>query len=160
VRRDIDVFFVFIPLEPNADSSKKYDVARRQTSVGANVRDAACYTYWAIARAYSPAVLKPFVAQICESVILAFLYDREVNCRRAASAAFQELVGRQGATVSIFYSSGSFVAVSYLRTSDRVSNMAYPSSLQLTISLWAIAMMPIDQFLSMSLNLTNIAKPW
>ena len=65
------------------------------------MRDAACYTYWAIARAYSPDVLKPFVGGISESVILAFLYDREVNCRRAASAAFQELVGRQGATVSV-----------------------------------------------------------
>ena len=66
------------------------------------MRDAACYTYWAIARAYSPDVLKPFVGDISKSVILAFLYDREVNCRRAASAAFQELVGRQGATVCIF----------------------------------------------------------
>jgi hypothetical protein len=53
--------------------------------------------YWAIARAYSPAMLKPFVPQLSESVILAFLFDREVNCRRAASAAFQEFVGRQGA---------------------------------------------------------------
>jgi tubulin-specific chaperone D len=79
----------------------KYDVLRRQTSVGANVRDAACYTFWAIARAYSPAVLKSFLSQISEAVILAFLYDREVNCRRAASAAFQELVGRQGADVSL-----------------------------------------------------------
>jgi hypothetical protein len=52
--------------------------------------------YWAIARAYSPAVLKPYVQQLSESVVLAFLFDREVNCRRAASAAFQEFVGRQG----------------------------------------------------------------
>jgi hypothetical protein len=74
-------------------------VQRRQTSIGAHVRDAACYTYWAIARAYSPQILKPFVSALSQSVVTAFLFDREVNCRRAASAAFQEFVGRQGATV-------------------------------------------------------------
>eukprot|EP00934_Nitzschia_sp_Nitz4_P009143 Nitzschia sp. Nitz4//scaffold179_size51476//40380//44226//NITZ4_006931-RA/size51476-processed-gene-0.18-mRNA-1//-1//CDS//3329539231//9133//frame0 len=74
-----------------------YDVPRRQTSVGAHVRDAACYTYWAIARAYSPAILNPYVLTMSQSLVTAFLFDREVNCRRAASAAFQEFVGRQGA---------------------------------------------------------------
>ena len=74
---------------------------RRLTSVGAHVRDSSCYTYWAIARAYSPEILRPFVLQLSQSVTLAFLFDREVNCRRAASAAFQEFVGRQGTSVSM-----------------------------------------------------------
>ncbi|CAB9529076.1 Tubulin-specific chaperone D [Seminavis robusta] len=75
----------------------QYDVVRGQSSVGAHVRDAACYTYWSFARAYEPTILKPYVSTLSESIILTCLFDREVNCRRAASAAFQECVGRQGA---------------------------------------------------------------
>jgi len=78
----------------------QYDLKRGQTSVGAHVRDAACYTYWSFARAYAPSVLKPHVSTLSESIILTCLFDREVNCRRAASASFQECVGRQGADVS------------------------------------------------------------
>ena len=68
--------------------------------MGAHVRDAACYTFWAFARAYAPAILKPYVLELSPSIVVASLFDREVNCRRAASAAFQECVGRQGADVS------------------------------------------------------------
>lgn len=41
-----------------------YDEKRGSCSVGANVRDAACYVCWAFARAYEPQELKPFVASI------------------------------------------------------------------------------------------------
>jgi len=78
----------------------QYDIRREQSSVGSHVRDAACYTYWSFARAYAPSVLKPCVPRLSESIIFTCLFDREVNCRRAASAAFQECVGRQGADVS------------------------------------------------------------
>lgn len=73
-----------------------YDEKRGACSVGANVRDAACYVCWAFARAYEPQELTPFVAAISSALVVAALFDRNVNCRRAASAAFQENVGRQG----------------------------------------------------------------
>ena len=51
--------------------------------------DAACYVCWAFARAYEPNVLKPWVPQIANALVVVTVFDREVNCRRAASAAFQ-----------------------------------------------------------------------
>ncbi|KAM9750004.1 tubulin-specific chaperone D isoform 2-T2 [Dama dama] len=73
-----------------------YEEKRGACSVGSNVRDAACYVCWAFARAYEPRELKPFVAAISSALVIATVFDRDVNCRRAASAAFQENVGRQG----------------------------------------------------------------
>ncbi|XP_006635580.2 tubulin-specific chaperone D [Lepisosteus oculatus] len=73
-----------------------YDEKRGACSVGSNVRDAASYVCWAFARAYEPQELKPFVTPIARALIIAGVFDRDVNCRRAASAAFQENVGRQG----------------------------------------------------------------
>ncbi|XP_071029640.1 tubulin-specific chaperone D-like [Oncorhynchus clarkii lewisi] len=73
-----------------------YDEKRGACSVGSNVRDAACYVCWAFARAYEPTELKPFVTQIACALVITAVFDRNINCRRAASAAFQENVGRQG----------------------------------------------------------------
>ncbi|RWS29469.1 tubulin-specific chaperone D-like protein [Leptotrombidium deliense] len=73
-----------------------YDELKGSFSVGANVRDAACYVCWAFARAYDKDVMKPYVNDIATSLLVVAVFDREVNCRRAASAAFQENVGRQG----------------------------------------------------------------
>jgi len=74
-----------------------YDVQRGRSSVGANVRDAACYAFWAFARAYDPVIVQPYLKALTEAILLTALFDREIICRRAASAAFQEAVGRQGA---------------------------------------------------------------
>jgi len=73
-----------------------YDEMRGAYSVGAHVRDAACYVAWAFARAYEPAIIAPFIQQIARALLVVTTFDREVNVRRAASAAFQENVGRQG----------------------------------------------------------------
>lgn len=54
------------------------------------------YLCWALARAYDPSLLRPFVDQLAKTLIITTVFDREVNCRRAAASAFQEHVGRQG----------------------------------------------------------------
>ena len=54
------------------------------------------YLCWALARAFEPDLLKPFVHQLAKVLVTTTVFDREVNCRRAASSAFQEHVGRQG----------------------------------------------------------------
>uniref|UniRef100_A0A8C5WFX2 Tubulin-specific chaperone D n=1 Tax=Leptobrachium leishanense TaxID=445787 RepID=A0A8C5WFX2_9ANUR len=62
-----------------------YDEKRGACSVGSNVRDAACYVCWAFARAYEPLEIKPFVTQIARALVIVAVFDRDVNCRRAAS---------------------------------------------------------------------------
>ncbi|SPP79297.1 tubulin-specific chaperone D [Drosophila guanche] len=73
-----------------------YDEMKGYMSVGQHIRDAACYMCWAFARAYNPDDVKPFVQKISSGLLTVAVFDREVNCRRAASAAFQESVGRLG----------------------------------------------------------------
>ena len=81
---------------PHIQTALVYDEKKGSFSVGSHIRDAACYVCWAFARAYDPLVLQPHVADIARGLLTVTVFDREVNCRRAASAAFQENVGRQG----------------------------------------------------------------
>lgn len=60
-------------------------------SLGTNVRDSACYVCWAFARAFEPHIIAPFVNEIAARLLVVTVFDREINCRRAASAAFQGL---------------------------------------------------------------------
>lgn len=73
-----------------------YDKKQGNHSIGTHVRDAACYLAWSFARAYDPADMQTHLNELARHLIIVSLFDREVNCRRAASAAFQEHVGRQG----------------------------------------------------------------
>ncbi|KAI8636410.1 tubulin folding cofactor D C terminal-domain-containing protein [Parasitella parasitica] len=74
----------------------KFDLKRGSHSIGAHVRDACCYVCWAFARAYAPEIIQPFVGEIAQNLVIVSVFDREINVRRASSAAFQENVGRQG----------------------------------------------------------------
>ncbi|CAB4300076.1 unnamed protein product [Prunus armeniaca] len=73
-----------------------YDIRRGPHSVGSHVRDAAAYVCWAFGRAYYHKDMRNILDQLAAHLLTVACYDREVNCRRAAAAAFQENVGRQG----------------------------------------------------------------
>ncbi|CAL6386607.1 unnamed protein product [Bathycoccus prasinos] len=74
-----------------------YDVRRGSHSVGAHVRDAAAYVCWSFARAYSKSDFQEvFLGSLATPLLVTSCFDREVNVRRAASAAFQECIGRLG----------------------------------------------------------------
>jgi hypothetical protein len=109
-------------------SALTYDVRRGPHSVGAHVRDAAAYVCWALARSYEPCQLAGCVHALAASLLVVTCYDREVNCRRAAAAAFQECVGRLGSfphgleilAVADYYSVGN-MASAYLRVAPFVA---------------------------------------
>jgi hypothetical protein len=81
----------FIPI---LEKALIYDINLGTHSIGAHVRDAACYVVWSFSRAYAPEIMKPHVFSLSTKLIVVSLFDREVNIRRAASATFQEAVGR------------------------------------------------------------------
>lgn len=79
---------------PDLEKALVFDINLGNHSVGAHVRDAACYVVWSFARAYSPDIMRPHVLTLATKLVNISLFDREINCRRAASATFQEAVGR------------------------------------------------------------------
>ncbi|RDB18014.1 Tubulin-specific chaperone D [Hypsizygus marmoreus] len=73
-----------------------FDLRKGAHSIGSNVRDAAAYVLWALARTQDTSSLKPHAENLAQRLTAVALYDREIHIRRAASAAFQEHVGRNG----------------------------------------------------------------
>lgn len=71
-----------------------FDIRKGAHSVGSSVRDAASYVLWSLARAQSISGLAPFADGLARTLVTVAVFDREVHIRRAASAAFQEFVGR------------------------------------------------------------------
>ncbi|OBZ71617.1 Tubulin-specific chaperone D [Grifola frondosa] len=71
-----------------------FDIRKGSHSIGSNVRDAASYVLWSLARAQSVAALEPHAVNLARRLATVSLFDREIHIRRAASAAFQEYVGR------------------------------------------------------------------
>lgn len=73
-----------------------FDIRKGAHSIGSNVRDAATYALWSLPRAYGATIIAPFAERLAQNLVSVSTYDREINIRRAASAAFQEYVGRTG----------------------------------------------------------------
>ena len=83
-------------LIPHLEQALLFEIDKGTFVTGSNVRDSACYIVWALARAFTTDIMKKYVERLAKTLILTILFDKEVNCRRAASAAFQENIGRQG----------------------------------------------------------------
>lgn len=95
-RRGLLLPLNFPKVVPVVVKALHYDIRRGPHSVGAHVRDAAAYVCWAFGRAYYYTDMKTVLDELAPHLLTVACYDREVNCRRAAAAAFQENVGRQG----------------------------------------------------------------
>ncbi|KAL2514965.1 Tubulin-folding cofactor D [Forsythia ovata] len=95
-RRGLLLPISFPKVVPVIIKALHYDVRRGPHSVGSHVRDAAAYVCWAFGRSYYHRDMKSVLEQLAPHLLVVACYDREVNCRRAAAAAFQENVGRQG----------------------------------------------------------------
>ena len=79
-----------------------FDLRKGAHSIGSNVRDAASYALWALARSQNHSALIPHANNLAQRLATVALYDREIHIRRAASAAFQEHVGRTVSRTLIF----------------------------------------------------------
>ncbi|EJF63417.1 ARM repeat-containing protein [Dichomitus squalens LYAD-421 SS1] len=71
-----------------------FDIRKGAHSIGSNVRDAASYVLWSLARAQGVDGLRPHALELARILVTVSCFDREIPIRRAASAAYQEFVGR------------------------------------------------------------------
>lgn len=115
-------------LVPLVSKALIYEELRGNYTSGKIVRDAACYICWAFARAFEPKIIRPFVESIATTLITVAVFDKEVIIRRAAAAAFQENVGRQGTfpngidiVTTVDHFSVQLISRSYLEISPQVA---------------------------------------
>ncbi|KAH9258976.1 hypothetical protein BASA81_002596 [Batrachochytrium salamandrivorans] len=74
-----------------------FDKRRGTRNLGSNIRDAGCYVAWALVRTVPKTAFTPQdCVKLANLLLVTSVFDREVSCRRAASAALQEAVGRLG----------------------------------------------------------------
>ncbi|PVZ98192.1 hypothetical protein BB558_005821 [Smittium angustum] len=98
---------MFSKIVPFLLAALKYEIMRGGHMVGDNVRDAACYMAWCLARSdFKKAFLKDLVNELAKTLVCVMLFDKEVHVRRAASAAFQEFVGRSGSEGGVEFPHG------------------------------------------------------
>ncbi|CAF0738324.1 unnamed protein product [Rotaria sordida] len=81
---------------PIVHKSLNYDEKLGHQTYGHIVRDAACYVCWSFARAFDSIDFRSYTADLAGMLLCIICFDWNVQCRRAASAALQENVGRQG----------------------------------------------------------------
>ncbi|CAL1713099.1 unnamed protein product [Somion occarium] len=130
-----------------------FDIRQGAHSIGSNVRDATCYVLWSLARAQSVDALAPLAEPLAQQLVTAACFDREVHIRRAASAAFQEYVGRTGLfphgidiiRKTDFYAVGTRRHAFLVAASEVAEHVEYRSSLlehliSVTIRHWDPAM--------------------
>ncbi|EFO62405.1 Tubulin specific chaperone D [Giardia lamblia P15] len=79
------------------DVTKKSLRFERKKGAWSIVKDSACFVSWALARVYSSSVqLRDVCSELASELLVVACFDREINLRRSAAAAFQELAGRVG----------------------------------------------------------------
>ncbi|GAA5944447.1 hypothetical protein JCM10213_002657 [Rhodosporidiobolus nylandii] len=71
-----------------------FDHQHLSRSLGTSARDSAAYVLWSLSRTLPAPLARQHAQKIAERLVCTALFDREVQVRRAASAAFQEGVGR------------------------------------------------------------------
>lgn len=79
------------------DVTKKSLQFERKKGAWSIVKDSACFISWALARSYASSVqLRDLCSEMASELLVVACFDREINIRRSAAAAFQELAGRVG----------------------------------------------------------------
>lgn len=110
------IFHNSMPMSLTYEALKALDLAlsfeQRASSgaaIGTNVRDAACFGLWALARRYTTMELSTYnlyrrpqrsiFQDLAKQLVVAATLDPAGNIRRGASAALQELIGRHPNTI-------------------------------------------------------------
>ncbi|KAI3390085.1 hypothetical protein SNEBB_008249 [Seison nebaliae] len=89
------ISFLAQPLLPALQFCLLFDRRYGTTFEDNKLRDSAAYVCWSLARCIEPKHFAPYIVSIASSLLAATLFDKDISIRRAASAAFQEYVGRQ-----------------------------------------------------------------
>ncbi|KAL0945859.1 hypothetical protein HGRIS_012144 [Hohenbuehelia grisea] len=133
-----------------------FDLRKGAHSVGSSVRDAASYVLWAMARTQATHIVEPHAVMLSQNLITVSVFDREIHIRRAASAAFQEFVGRTSLAPHgiLVLRETDFYAVSIRRNAflcaapqvakyDEYRDALFTHLLNVTIRHWDISMRQI-----------------
>ncbi|WBW72296.1 tubulin specific chaperone cofactor D, Alp1 [Schizosaccharomyces osmophilus] len=81
---------------PLVELGLSYEIRVGTRVSGQSIRDASCYFIWSLYRSYLRKDIEPVQLNLVHTLLQTLLFDREVNIRRAATAALFEMVGRHG----------------------------------------------------------------